>query len=178
MIRYTASDDLSCPATIKRAMGDIRSRSAVHLHGSIPCTPWTAWQRINLRTARPETRERILSDRHASLEYVKTFVRLGRATLSRGGSVSFEWPRHCEGWKEEVVQDMMRDLGLEPIDIDGCAVGVRSKSGEPILKPWGIAVSSQHMNRALDGLLCQGGHEHVPCSGGETARSAFYPEQL
>ena len=34
------------------------------------------------------------------------------------------------------------------------------------------------MEQALDGLRCQGGHEHVPCSGGETARSAFYPEQL
>ena len=73
---------------------------------------------------------------------------------------------------------MLRVLKLEPVEIDGCAVGVTSKSGEPILKPWRIAVSSQQMMQALDGLRCQGGHEHVPCAGSETARSAFYPEQL
>ena len=74
--------------------------------------------------------ERILSDRQVSLGFVKTFGRLGKATLARGGSISFEWPCHCEGWKE-VVTTMMNELKLEPIEIDGCAVGVRSKSGEP-----------------------------------------------
>ena len=56
MIRYTAADDLSNPSAIKRALDDIRSRSGVHLHGSIPCTPWTVWQRINFSNAKPETR--------------------------------------------------------------------------------------------------------------------------
>merc|ERR1711966_275942 len=67
---------------------------------------------------------------------------------------------------------------LDLVDIDGCAVGVQSKTGEPILKPWRIAVSSPLTRKALDGLRCQGGHTHVPCSGDETARSAFYPEHL
>ena len=69
-------------------------------------------------------------------------------------------------------------LKMEPIDVDGCSVGVVSKAGEPILKPWRIAVSSPHMRVALQGLRCQGGHTHVPCAGAETARSAFHPEQL
>ena len=89
VIRYTAADDLSNPSTIKRALDDIRSRSGFHLHGSIPCTPWMAWQRINLSNVKPGTRERILSDRQASLEYVKTFGRLGKATIHL-----FGWPRH------------------------------------------------------------------------------------
>ena len=139
VIRYTGPDGSSNPSTIKRALDDIRSRSGIHLHGSIPCTPWTAWQRINPSNAKPETRERTLSDRHVSLGYVKTFGRLGKATLARGRSISFEWPRHCEGWKEEVVTTMMNELNLEPFEIDGCAVGVRSKPGEPILKPWKTA---------------------------------------
>ena len=178
VIRYTAADDLSNPSTIKRALNDIRSRSGTHLHCSIPCTPSTAWQRINLSNAKPETQERILADRRTSLEYIKTFGRLGNATIARRGSVSFEWPRHCEGWKEEVVKTMLGELKLEAVEVDGCAVGVRSKTGEPILKPWRIAVSSPLMRQALDGLRCQGGHRHTPCSGNETARSAFYPAHL
>ena len=31
---------------------------------------------------------------------------------------------------------------------------------------------------ACDGLICQGGDMHVQCSGDETARSAFYLENL
>ena len=73
---------------------------------------------------------------------------------------------------------MLEDLKLDLVDVDGCAVGVHSKTGEPILKPWRIAVSSPLMRRALDGLKCQGGYMHVPCSGDEAARSAFYPEHL
>ena len=107
VIRYTAADDLSNPTTLQRALRDIRSRKGTHLHGSIPCTPWTAWQRINLKKAKPETWERILADRQTSLDYVRTFGRLGRAVIARGGSASFEWPRHCEGWKEATVQAML-----------------------------------------------------------------------
>ena len=73
--------------------------------------------------------------------------------------------------------DMSKDLSLVPVDVDGCSVGVKSKKGEPILKPWRFAVSSVHMRRALAGLRCEGGHSHVPCAGGETSRTAYYPEQ-
>ena len=74
---------------------------------------------------------------------------------------------------------MIREFKLELIEIDGCAVGVRSKPSDPILKLWSIAVSSQHMKQTLDGLVCVvGGPEHVLCAGSEAVRSAFYPEQL
>ena len=62
--------------------------------------------------------------RATSLDSVRTFGRLGRAVIARGGSVAFEWPRHCEGWKDETVKAMLEDLKLDPVDVDGCAVGV------------------------------------------------------
>ena len=94
VIRYTAADDLSKQSTVQIALREIRSRKGTHLHGSIPCTPWTAWQSINLKKAKPETKERIMKDRETSLDYVRTFGRLVRAVIARGGSVSFGWPRH------------------------------------------------------------------------------------
>ena len=108
---------MSNPDTVKRALRDIRARRGTHLHGSIPCTPWTAWQRVNLVKAAAETRDRILADREASLGYVRTFLRLGMAVKARGGSVSFEWPRHCEGWRERAVVEMLDALEMEPIDV-------------------------------------------------------------
>ena len=122
-----------------------------------------AWQRINLSKAKPETRKRILAGRQTSLEYVKAFGRLGRAVIARGGSASFEWPRHCEGWKEVVVQAILRSSSSNGSMLTSapseCSL---RKTGEPILKPWRIAVSSPLMRQALDGLRCQGGATSTP----------------
>ena len=110
-----------------------------------------------------------MKDCATSLDYVGIFRRLGRAVIARSRSVSFKWPSDCQGWKDEAVKAMLEDLKLDRFDINGCAVGVQSKMGEPILKPWRIAVNSPLMRKALDGLRCQ---------GDETARSASYPEHL
>ena len=99
-----------------------------------------------------------MKDRATSLDYVRTVGRLGRAVIARGGSMSFEWPRHCEKWKDETVKLMLEDLKLDPVDVDGCAIGVQSKTGEPILKPWQTAVNYPLVRKAQDGLRCQGTH--------------------
>ena len=59
---------------------------------------------------------------------------------------------------------ILEDFKLESIKPDGCDVGVWSKLHEPSLKSSRIAVSSQHMKQALDGMRCQGSHEHVSCA--------------
>ena len=70
VIRYTAADDLSKKSTVQEDLREIRSRKGIHLHGGIPCTPWTAWQRMNLQRAKTETKERIMKDRETSLDYI------------------------------------------------------------------------------------------------------------
>ena len=172
VICYKASDELSEQRTVQNALCDIRSRQGTRLHGSIPCTLWISWQRIKLKQAKAETKKRIMKDRATFLDYIRPFRRLGRAVIVRGGSMFFEWPCHCEGWKDETVKAMLEDLKLDPVDVDCCAVGVQSKTGGPILKPWRIAVSSALMREALDSLRCQERNTHVPFSGDETARSA------
>ena len=88
------------------------------------CTPWTSWQRLNLHRGSPATKARIARIREQSLEWVKTFTRLGKTTLAGGGSVSFEWPRFCDGWQQEGVRSLIRELKLIPVSVDGCAAGV------------------------------------------------------
>ena len=90
LIRYTVADDLPKQSTVQEALREIRSRKGTHLHGSIQCTLWTAWQRINFQRAKPETKERIMKDRATTLDYVRTFGRLERAVIARGICVSFE----------------------------------------------------------------------------------------
>ena len=48
VFRFTEKDDLSLPDTVKKAHQVIRQHPGCHLHGSLPCTPWSSWQRMNL----------------------------------------------------------------------------------------------------------------------------------
>ena len=102
--RFTAEDDLSDSATIQRALQTTRSNPGSHLHGSLPCTPWTSWQRLNLHRSSPATKARIARIREQSLKRLKTFTWLGKAKLAGGGSVSFEWPRLGDGWRQEKIR--------------------------------------------------------------------------
>eukprot|EP00972_Heterocapsa_arctica_P083368 12285099-Heterocapsa_arctica.AAC.1 len=73
------------------------------------------------------------------MDFIVTFIRLAKAVLAKGGSVSFEWPRYCDGWRQPGVIKMVTGLKLTFVDIDGCSVGVKSKEGVPIYKPWRFA---------------------------------------
>ena len=72
---------------------------------------------------------KVARERAQSLEFIKTFVRVARRVLDAGGSVTFEWPRWCDGWKQPEVQLMIKVLKLTPVNIDGCAVGVSAEDG-------------------------------------------------
>ena len=178
VFRYTEEDDLSKASTIRDAFKTIRDHPGCHLHGSLPCTPWSQWQRLNFTKADPEGREKIMRAREQSLEWVATFHRMARSVVARGGSASFEWPRWCAGWDQPLVQQMVNELKMILIDVDGCAVGLTNADGQPILKPWRIAVTSELLANSLGGLRCDKTHEHASCAGRETARTAFYPVDL
>eukprot|EP00972_Heterocapsa_arctica_P024311 3586333-Heterocapsa_arctica.AAC.1 len=103
------------------------------------------------------------------MEFIVTFIRLAKAVLARGGSVSFEWPRYCDCWRQPAVRKMVTELGLSFVDIDGCSVGVQDKHGKAIIKPWRFAVSSPHLAQVLQDRRRSRDHEHAKCAGGETA---------
>ena len=179
VLRFTEKEDLGKPETVDAAAREVRKNPGCHLHGSLPCTPWSAWQSMNLAKASDVAKEKIRKAREKSLEFVVSFKRIAKIALAGGGSVSFEWPRYCSGWKQPEVMNMIEELQLTAVDVDGCSVGVvRKADGQPMLKPWRFMVSSPHLVEQLQGFRCQGGHQHAPCSGPDTARSAFYPEEL
>ena len=174
-----AEYDLSSSATIQRALQTTRGNPGSHLHGSLPCTPWTSWQRFNLHRGGPATKARIARIREQSLEWVKTFTRLGKATLAGGGSVSFEWLRLCDGWLQEGLCSMIGEPKLIPISVDGCAAGVVDEEGTPIFKPWRVMVSDVHLAAAIGGFKCSGDHLHRRCEGGQrVAQTAYHPRSF
>ena len=123
-------------------------------------------------------RAEVEGERAQSLEFMKTFVRIARPVLDGGGSVTFEWPRWCDGRKQPEVQVMVKILKPTSVNIDGCAVGMRAEDGTTIMKPWRILVSWGHVGKALEGHLCDRPHAHAWCEGARRSRTTMYPKRL
>ena len=64
------------------------------------------------------------------------------------------------------------------VDFDGCAVGLRSKKGVPIKKPWRVRTTSQRIVDSFKDKKCSCKQPHEKCEGSETARSAMYPPEM
>ena len=72
---------------------DSDDMNAVDLWGSIPCNPWSSWQRLNLKRLGPEFRRRLMAQRLESKTLLQFFFQLAEIVLRRGGRVHFEWVR-------------------------------------------------------------------------------------
>eukprot|EP00974_Lingulodinium_polyedra_P048997 4709338-Lingulodinium_polyedra.AAC.1 len=70
---------------------------------------------------------------------LQKFIRVVRALRGPKTKVAFEWPARCEGWRS-LPEDMQQLLALLPFccRFDGCAYGLRTAAGRPMLKPWSV----------------------------------------
>ena len=102
--------------------------------------------------------------------------------LKAGGSVTFEWPRDCEGWQRPDVAEFFerhKDV-FHGVSFHGCAVGLTDENGSPIKKPWHIKTTSKALAEAFADRQCprSKSDKHTPVPGSRTSRTAFYPEQM
>ena len=81
---------------------------------------------------------------------MKNLVTLTREANKYGAIIVLEWPKNCDYWNDPIVQRYMHENQLRPIQVDGCAVGLKSVvNGLPIYKPWKIATNDAIILRAL-----------------------------
>ena len=116
---------------------------------SIPCTAGSSWQRINLKRGGAKQKKRVedlRNDMHVLLAHLR---KLADHVRAGGGTISFEWPRHCSLWREPIVQQFIEEFHLKPVDFDGCALGLVSTTGKPLYKPWRILTDNQDVVDAL-----------------------------
>ena len=103
---------------------------------------------------------------------------MAKEVIANGGDVSFEWPRFCTGWKLDVITKFIERFKLLTVDFDGCSLGLKSKKGNPIKKPWRIVTTSQKLVDQLRPCVCANNHRHDICQGAETYKTGFYNEAL
>ena len=67
---------------------------------------------------------------------------LARALKRVGGDYCHEWRAKSGLWGDERIQKIIRMLSLKSVYFDGCALGLTSRKGRPIRKPWVFQTST------------------------------------
>lgn len=184
VIRLTEKHDLTTESGLEeaiKAVREARDDEYVHLWGSLPCTGGSPWQFINSKHEGPEERMQEHLGKFEIL-FFGNFQKVAKEVLNRGGDVLYEWPTGCTLWKHHAVQQFITEHSMNSVDINGCALGLKStRTGEPIKKPCTIISTSPAMIKALEGYRCPGKEvhpRHDPCAGSQTKLTESYTDQM
>ena len=147
------------------------------LYGSIPCGPWSSWQRLNCQQYGKRFQQKLKKDRKKSLKILRNYIRCAEVIMQNGGHCAFEWPKSAEGWKIPELLQFVKRNRLFVSEPQGCAFGMCDKNNVPHLKTWRIVTSCWKLAKNLDAHKCkhEKGFKHAPLEGSATPKSAFYP---
>ena len=150
-----------------------------HMWASIPCTSGSPWQYINRKTGGAAFMRKLARQVKESKRLFSSFAKQAERVLNHGGTVTFEWPRPCSGWKRpDVVAFFEKHPQFMTVGFEGCTVGLTDRNGYPIKKPWKLKTTSSRIVEAFQDMRCRCQQPHSRCEGAETTRSAMYPPQM
>ena len=158
----------------------LKNHPGTSIHGSLPCTVWSAWQYMAIQRHGPTYFEKLKRRRGQSIQLLKSFIKCAELCLSLGGEVSFEWPRDCSGWQRPELIKFIHCNSLHTASVDGCGCGMTNPAGEPLLKKWRFICSSKRLAAALSTLRCEhpSGFKHGEIVGSVTKSTESYPMRL
>jgi hypothetical protein len=102
-----------------------------------------------------EYRKKLERKRQESKKIRRNFARVAEAIHEKGGRIAYEWPRHASGWKLPELLKLISDFDLYTVDCDGCAFGMQSDHGEPLLKQWRVITNCSRLAKAMSTKRCQ-----------------------
>ena len=111
------------------------------LYGSIPCGPWSSWQRLNCQQYGKRFQQKLKKDRKKSLKILRNYIRCAEVIVQNSGHCAFEWPKSAEGWKIPELLHFVKRNRLFVSEPQGCAFGMCDKNNVPHLKTWRIVTS-------------------------------------
>ena len=178
--RVTKDHDFASKKTIRALRKMIHEAPGTSIHGSLPCTVWSTWQKMCIHRYGQKYEVELATRRKASKAMLQSFIELADLAISLGGHVSFEWPRYCTGWLLPMMTKFIYKHQLHVADVDGCPLGMRDAESNPILKQWRFVTSCERQAVSLAALRCTHpkGFCHGIIAGGETKKTESYPESL
>ena len=75
-------------------------------------------------------------------------------SIGRRWRICVEWPKGCAYWNWKDVRSFLATWDLQEVCFDGCAIGLKARSGDFLKKPWRVCTNDQNILSALRGLTC------------------------
>eukprot|EP00972_Heterocapsa_arctica_P092049 13576413-Heterocapsa_arctica.AAC.1 len=128
------------------------------LWAAMPCTGASPWQNIN--RVKDGGEEKLQETPKVFHDIWSSFLNVAKVCHAHGGKIAIGWLTGCEYWEWQTTTNFIHKYQLNTVHITGCAVGLKTEEGIPILKPWQIATNDPYLWNALRGKLCPGKHVH------------------
>ena len=165
----------TCKVVQKHVMTLLETHKQMLIWVSVPCSPWSSLQRLNLAQGHTDTVEK---SRREGLVLIKNVIGILRVVMrDRRVAVIWEWPRYNEGWHLEEIQGLLSMLPFG-CALDGCAYGLQGTvKGEHgyFKKPW---LLRSNVDISCLSRRCPEDHDHIALEGGPhvEASSRYTPE--
>jgi len=154
--------------------------------GSIPCSPWCSWQRVNCATIEGHP-EKLKAQREESLKLVDNFKKIiehadqNKCICPHQGEEEparfyFEWPRFNDGWKQPALQELAQLLPATAI-FDGCAYDLYDEKGKPLKKEWKVISNDEDFPKRMN-RKCPGHPSHGQVRGKGAKNAGRYTLEM
>jgi hypothetical protein len=188
---YRAEHDLSRIEVAQRLISRIAAGYYRYIHFGLPCTSWSAIQRMNKGSRRlecPQGDGTVVDEVRAN-GLAEMVILCCRIQLDLGNYFSIENPRTSYLWSFDPVAKLAEDEGTLAIDFEQCMFGLGTNIDDigkrRVKKSTRILTNIQGL--AGLGIRCDKNHEHLNCLGhvkvGGCSRSlprlaGEYPQEL
>ena len=154
--------DLSTFVGRAQSWHELQTHKPCVLMAEPPCTWHSKIQNANRHHYSEETIARRSHDAGELLGYA---MRCCREQLKCGRGFVFEHPVGATSWNAPAVQSLMAIDGVEVVDFDQCAIGLRGPTGQPIKKRTRFLSNVPTIIETFSGVQCACFVPHLVCEG-------------
>ena len=172
--RITEEGDLLSTSGLEKALEAAR-KPGTHVVISILCTGGTTWTYVDEK--HPDAEQRTQAEHKRFQRLLRAAELVAQVAMKHGGWTIIGLPRHNRYWNWASVKDVCHKFDLKFSHLDGCAFGLKSSTGDPIMMPWRFATNCVPIYERLNGVHCRGRgwHRHAIAQGQETKGTGTYP---
>ena len=165
---FSTGWDFSLPLHRKEALKLIHQHRPGLVMLSPPCGPFSTMRRLTTFKRDPAV---VKKEVQQGTQHVEFSVRIAEIQMKAGRGFLFEHPRYADSWKGESLGRLRQHRDVFSVMVDMCQFGLKSKQGEPVLKPTILLTNVKEIAERM-AKTCPRLHAHASLEGNQATRHA------